>query len=235
MFARAYFPGRSGQIMVVPREGEIMTRPGADVPFMHGSPWSYDSRIPILFWGPRYVRTGRLTEAATQQDVAPTIAHAIGPAHARRHRPRAGRRTPPGCAAAEGGGAPRARRASARTISIGTLPCLPNLTRLRREGASFERARVTHLPTITSVGHSTIATGTDARFHGIVANDAWDRIAGKVVDLFPDLSPVNLMTLTLADRWRRQTNGRAVIVAQSSTASATASPATAPACSTAGP
>jgi len=25
MFARAYFPGRSGQIMVVPREGEILT------------------------------------------------------------------------------------------------------------------------------------------------------------------------------------------------------------------
>ncbi len=51
MYARAYFPGRSGQIMVVPREGEILTRPGADVPFMHGSPWSYDTRIPIVFWG----------------------------------------------------------------------------------------------------------------------------------------------------------------------------------------
>src|SRR5882672_5952206 len=78
MFARAYFPGRSGQIMVVPREGEILTRPGADVPFMHGSPWSYDTRIPILFWGPRYVRSARLTEPATQQDVAPTIAQALG-------------------------------------------------------------------------------------------------------------------------------------------------------------
>ena len=66
MFARAYFPGRSGQIMVVPREGEIVTRPGADVPFMHGSPWSYDTRIPIVFWGPRYVRSARLTEPATR-------------------------------------------------------------------------------------------------------------------------------------------------------------------------
>src|SRR5438552_2874338 len=78
MFARAYYPGRSGQIMVVPREGEILTRPGADVPFMHGSPWSYDTHIPMVFWGSRYVRPGRLTEAATQQDVAPTIAQAIG-------------------------------------------------------------------------------------------------------------------------------------------------------------
>jgi len=78
MYARSYFPGRSGQIMVVPREGEILTRPGADVPFMHGSPWSYDTRIPILFWGPRYIRSARLTEPATQQDVAPTIAQALG-------------------------------------------------------------------------------------------------------------------------------------------------------------
>ena len=110
MFARAYFPGRSGQIMVVPREGDIITRPGADVPFMHGSPWGYDSRIPILFWGPRYVRTGRFTEAATQQDVAPTIAHAIGlpmpgvTGHALATALR------PGARRAEGGGAPRARR-----------------------------------------------------------------------------------------------------------------------------
>src|SRR4029078_2902525 len=78
MYARSYFPGRSGQIMVVPREGEILARPGADVPFMHGSPWSYDTRIPIVFWGPRYVRSARLTEQATQQDVAPTIAQSLG-------------------------------------------------------------------------------------------------------------------------------------------------------------
>ena len=65
MYARSYFPGRSGLIMVVPREGDILTRPGADVPFMHGSPWSYDTRIPIVFWGPRYVRSARFTEPAS--------------------------------------------------------------------------------------------------------------------------------------------------------------------------
>src|SRR5713101_568957 len=78
MFARAYYPGRSGQIMVVPREGDILTRPGVDVPFMHGSPWTYDTRIPLLFWGPRYVRSGRSQEPASQEDVAPTMARALG-------------------------------------------------------------------------------------------------------------------------------------------------------------
>src|SRR5438132_12282963 len=50
MFARAYFPGRSGQIMIVNREGDILTRHGVDVPFMHGSPWTYDTHIPLIFW-----------------------------------------------------------------------------------------------------------------------------------------------------------------------------------------
>ena len=39
MFARAYFPGRSGQIMLVPREGEFVTRNDPAYRFMHGSPW----------------------------------------------------------------------------------------------------------------------------------------------------------------------------------------------------
>jgi type I phosphodiesterase/nucleotide pyrophosphatase len=221
MFARAYFPGRSGQIMVVPREGDILTRPGADVPFMHGSPWSYDTRIPILFWGSRYVRPGRLTEAATQQDIAPTIAQAIG-------LPMTGVTGHP-LAAALRPGAPVPKAVVLLVLDAFRADyldrhaaLLPNLSRLRREGASFERARVSHLPTITTVGHATIATGTDARFHGIVTNGAWDRIAGKVAEPFADLSPVNLMTPTLADRWSYGTDGRAVIVTQSSTPNATA-------------
>jgi hypothetical protein len=221
MFARAYFPGRSGQIMVVPREGEIITRPGADVPFMHGSPWSYDTRIPIVFWGPRYVRTARLTEPASQADVAPTIAQALG-------LPMPGV-TGHALAAALRAGAPRPKAVFLLVLDgfradylDRHAAMLPNLSRLRREGASFERARVTQLPTITTVGHSTIGTGTEARFHGIVANSSWDRIAAKVAEPFPKLSPANLMSLTLADRWMAHTDGRAVVVAQSSTASATA-------------
>jgi len=56
MFARAYFPGRTGQLLIVPREGDFITRP--DVAYMHGSPWTYDVAIPLMFAGPA-VRTGR--------------------------------------------------------------------------------------------------------------------------------------------------------------------------------
>ena len=55
-FARAYYPGRTGQLAVVPRAGHIITKRGAATVFMHGSPWPYDSRIPFLLYGPRFVR-----------------------------------------------------------------------------------------------------------------------------------------------------------------------------------
>ena len=219
MFARAYFPGRSGQIMIVNREGDILTRHGVDVPFMHGSPWTYDTHIPLVFWGPRFVRPGRSLEPVSQQDIAPTLARALGlpmpdvTGHALASALRPGAPTPKVVVllVLDAFRADYLDRDPAR---------VPTLTRLRHEGASYERARVTHLPTITSVGHATIATGTDARFHGIVANTAFNRIKGQVDEAFPALSPENLDALTLADRWNIETDGKAVIVVQTSTAGA---------------
>src|SRR5205085_9362304 len=77
MFARAYFPGRTGQLLIVPREGDFITRPDADVAYMHGSPWPYDVDIPLMFGGPA-VKTGVYSMPAVQQDVAPTLAAALG-------------------------------------------------------------------------------------------------------------------------------------------------------------
>lgn len=73
MFARAYFPGRTGQLLIVPREGDFITRADPNVAYMHGSPWSYDVSIPLMFAGPA-VKTGLFSIPASQQDVAPTLA-----------------------------------------------------------------------------------------------------------------------------------------------------------------
>ena len=56
--ARGYFPGRSGQIVIVPKHGHIMTRDDPEVPFMHGSPWPYDTAIPMMFIRPMVLRSG---------------------------------------------------------------------------------------------------------------------------------------------------------------------------------
>src|SRR5205085_5896064 len=77
MWARAYFPGRTGQLLIVPRQGDFLTRPDANYTYMHGSPWPYDVAIPVMFAG-RAVKGGVYAGPATQQDVAPTLAAALG-------------------------------------------------------------------------------------------------------------------------------------------------------------
>lgn len=213
MFARAYYPGRSGQIALVPKEGEFITRRGTE--FMHGSPWDYDVRIPLLLWGPGRIRTGVFGAPVGQQDVAPTLARILGVV-----LPAATGRPLDEALLTE----PRPPRAALVLVLDGMRADyldrlaaeLPTLGRLRREGAYFDRARVTYAPSITTAGHATIATGADPRVHGIVSNTLFDRATGREVELFAELSPRNLMALTLADVWNLETDGAAVIAAQAS-------------------
>ena len=214
MFARAYFPGRSGQLMIAPREGHYITRPEPDVTFMHGSPWMYDVAIPLLLAGPA-VKPGVYPTPAAQQDVAPTLAAALG---VRMPTTATGRVLPvlrPGFAR------PKVvflvvLDGFRRDYFDRYVDVLPTLAALRRGGAWFSQAQVNVLPSNTAVGHTTISTGTDPRFHGITGNNGFDHARGQRVELFADMSPKAMMALTLADVWQFSTSGRAVIVAQGS-------------------
>jgi hypothetical protein len=216
-FARAYFPGRTGQILVVPRQGHIITKRDPTVTYMHGSPWPYDTRIPFLISGPAFVRPGTYPGPVAQEDMAPTLAALLGVS-----MPGTSTGRPQRAILKPGTGRPR-------LIVLAVLDgmrvdyfdrhasVLPTLTRLRKQGAWFSNAEVSLLPSITSVGHATIATGALPRVHGIVANALFDRIAGQATDVYPGLSPRLLMALTLADAWNLETDGRAIIIGQGST------------------
>jgi predicted AlkP superfamily pyrophosphatase or phosphodiesterase len=213
-FARGYYPGRSGQIFLVPREGDFITVREASYAFTHGSPWPYDSKIPILFYGPPFIRQGVFESPVAQQDVAPTLAAILG--------------TPPPSTAT--GHAQRQVlgfvNAHPKVIALFVLDAMrvdyfdryadvmPTLSRLRREGAWFSRARVNYLPTVTSVGHASVGTGTDPRFHGQASNNLFNVATGKPQQAYDKLDPRELMTLTLADLWNLETEGRAVVVGQ---------------------
>jgi hypothetical protein len=217
MFARSYYPGRSGQIMIVPREGSIIvSRKDPVVTFMHGSPWSYDTRIPLLFYGPPYVRRGRYMQRVRQQDVMPTLARVLDVP------------LPPtvtGRALAE---ALAPSGSSPRIVAIAVLDgmrldyfdrhaaLMPTLSRLRREGAWFANAEIDYLPTITGLGHATVSTGSDPRYHGTTGNSMYDPVARKPQETFVGSSPRDLMVMNLADVWNLHTRGRAVIIAQGS-------------------
>ena len=214
MFARGYFPGRSGQVFVVPNQGDIITQKDPLYPFMHGSPWDYDTRIPILLHGAPFVTAGSFSGAAKQQDIAPTVGAIIGVPAPSTYTGRVLSE-----AIASGSAKPRivsvivldAMRADYFDKHAGVMP---TLTRLRREGAWFENARTIVLPTVTGVGHATIGTGSDPRFHGITVNTLFNRVIGKRQEAYDQLDTRELMALTLADAWNLATDGKAVIIGQ---------------------
>ena len=222
MFARGYFPGRSGQIFVVPGRNEVITERDPLYRYMHGSPWDYDTRIPLLLYGRPFIRQGEWRDPVVQQDLAPTLATMLDagalPTYTGRVLDQA---IVPGAA-------------RPRVILVMVLDAMradyfeahadimPTLTRMRREGAWFINARANTLPTVTGVGHATIGTGTDPRFHGITVNNLYNRTTSRWQPAYEALDPRELMTLTLADAWNLKTDGRAVIVGQGGALRATA-------------
>jgi hypothetical protein len=232
-FARGYFPGRSGQLFLVPREGEFLVDRNPLYAFMHGSPWSYDTHIPLLLYGPPFIARVVSDEPATQQDLAPTFAALLGTA-------------PPATAV----GRPlrealaRLSRAEAlphapasvrpRVIALFVLDgaradyfdtyadVLPTLSRLRAEGAWFSRTHITSVPTLTAVGHANLGTGAEPSTHGLAVNNLFNRVTSKAQEAYDQLDPREMMALTIADVWNIQTEGRAVIIGQGGAIRATA-------------
>jgi hypothetical protein len=209
MWARSFYPGRSGDIMLVPREGDILTS-GTD-PFEHGSPWGYDTQVPMILYGPDRIRPGRYAETASHQDLGATLVSILGLIN----RPEATGRV------LEAALLPSS--SPPRIVAVLVLDAfrydfleryadrLPQLVSMREGGASFE-GRVTVLPTSTAVSHTTLSTATDPSIHGITGNRVYDPVSGRRVDPFDDGTPRNLMALTVADLWGAATAGRAVIV-----------------------
>ena len=214
MFARGYFPGRSGQVFVVPKESWFVTSHDPLYKFMHGSPWDYDTHIPVLFYGAPFVKAGEYAAFAKQQDVAPTVGAFIGaptlPTYTGRILDEV---------IAPGSQKPRvvtvfvfdAMRSDYFTKHAAEMP---TLTRMRKEGAWFPNAHTVVLPTVTGVGHANVGTGSEPRFHGIAVNNLFNRGTGKPQEAYDQLDTRELMALTLADNWNLTTDGKAVIIGQ---------------------
>jgi predicted AlkP superfamily pyrophosphatase or phosphodiesterase len=77
-FQRGYYPPRGKDFMVLPCEYCLLT--SSKTGTTHGSPYRYDTHIPILFWGSG---VGYATVAATAYsvDIAPTVARLLGIAY----------------------------------------------------------------------------------------------------------------------------------------------------------
>ena len=71
-----YHPERSGDIYIVQDPYWFNFDPGP-VAVMHGSPWRYDTHVPVIFAGPG-VRAGIIRREIQPADVAPTLAALLG-------------------------------------------------------------------------------------------------------------------------------------------------------------
>jgi hypothetical protein len=71
--ALSYFPGRSGDLVLVPKPGWI----SGSIATTHGSGSPDDQRVPVIVFGPG-VKPGTFDDEATPADVAPTLAALCG-------------------------------------------------------------------------------------------------------------------------------------------------------------
>jgi arylsulfatase A-like enzyme len=69
-------PGRSGDLFVVPRFG-VLVDPYFGKGSTHGSPWEYDTHVPMILWGGGFVPRV-LTAPSTPYDLAPTLGSLLG-------------------------------------------------------------------------------------------------------------------------------------------------------------
>jgi predicted AlkP superfamily pyrophosphatase or phosphodiesterase len=70
----SYYPERSADLIVILEPFVVPTTPGGA---SHGTPYTYDSHVPVIFYGPG-VAEGIVTEPVAATDVAPTLSALLG-------------------------------------------------------------------------------------------------------------------------------------------------------------
>ena len=71
---KAWHPDVSGEVQYTLKPNWMFGSSTAT----HGSPHDYDTHVPILFWGPTWVRPGRIETPVEVVDIAPTLARLLG-------------------------------------------------------------------------------------------------------------------------------------------------------------
>ena len=98
--------------------------------------------------------------------------------------------------------------------------------RLLNEGYNFTYAHFNYVPTNTAPGHTSIYTGTTPFFHGIIANDWFDKTKDVMVSSVKDdsfqsvgaqtnegqRSPDKILSNTITDQLKIATNGKSKVI-----------------------
>lgn len=205
---RGYYPGRSPDLLFT-----------ANIPThysnSHSGPWDYLSEVPLLLYGPGFIRARGSIEAdreATLADLAPTFAELLG-------TPFPGKRAGKPLEEAL---IPEAQRPNAPKLIVTVVwdgggmsgldahpDAWPVLQALTAEGTFFEGADTGSSPTITPATHANIGTGTFPNQHGVV--DIKIVEDGRFQGTTEDNSPSALKIETFADIYDQRTGNRSKV------------------------
>lgn len=224
---------RSGQIFAIPWKYNIVMgdyshdgfshikKNGKIVKFEnygtgHGSPWNYDTHIPIIMYGPGFIQPKKKVERfVTLQDIPVTYSHILNtelPADAE------------GKVLSEALIKTDRKPKAILTIVMDQVGesyyqknkgRYPEIAKIKEAGTYFSNAKVTHLESETTVGHVAIGTGAYPDKHGMPANSLWLKGIGKATAPFSFnniQSPVWLKSPSLADVYDADTDNKAIIV-----------------------
>lgn len=72
---RSFFPERSGDLVVVLKPYYVWdwSHKGTD----HGQPYAYDTHVPLVFAGQKWIKAGRYAESCSPADIAPTLSEIL--------------------------------------------------------------------------------------------------------------------------------------------------------------
>jgi hypothetical protein len=208
--ARAYRPGRAGDIEMVPREPNLVARP--DGGLTHEGPFTNLQHIPLFLLGQGYIKRERtVLRGVRAAAIAPTIASLLDfesrswlPEEAplaqavRVDQPE----QPPKLILTlvwEGIG---------RNVLAKWPDSWPDLARLRNNGTWYEKASAGTSPSAAAPVQATMGTAVYPRTHGIVG-EAY-RIGGRIVPAYSG-GPSDLLVPTLADIYDRAEHGRPLV------------------------
>jgi predicted AlkP superfamily pyrophosphatase or phosphodiesterase len=72
-----FYQTRSGDVIVIPEEFYMYGASGATVGTTHGTPFNYDTHVPVIFMGAG-IKAGHYYEKIAVNDIAPTLAAIVG-------------------------------------------------------------------------------------------------------------------------------------------------------------
>jgi arylsulfatase A-like enzyme len=75
LMQRAWNPQLSGDLVLVPTPYSFFSTSARGA--SHGAPYDYDTNVPLLIMGSRWIRPGAYASYAEVVDIAPTLAHLL--------------------------------------------------------------------------------------------------------------------------------------------------------------